>query len=242
MPNELRTRSNMVSGALTAQLDIAGTVMTSPGLATLPVIDATNSAAITLFVVDSSGRILAYEVVKVTAHAAGASTATVVRAQEGTAAQTWLEGSRWTHSWTAVDAANVARGMINYVQVEANQASITTAVDLTGLSVLCYVGASRRIRISAQCNAFSTVAGDVILGRIQEGATNLGVFMRMKAVAANEPYMQSGSVSFQPSAGAHTYKLTLARENGTGTVTMGASSTNPAFILVEDIGPALGSV
>ena len=39
-----------------------------------------------------------------------------------------------------------------------------------------------------------------------------------------------------PTVGAHTYKLHAARAFGTGTHTMVASATSPAFILVEDMG------
>jgi hypothetical protein len=47
-----------------------------------------------------------------------------------------------------------------------------------------------------------------------------------------------GSTVITPSAGAHTYKLTLQRNSGTGTVRIFADADVPAFILVEDLGPS----
>jgi hypothetical protein len=39
-----------------------------------------------------------------------------------------------------------------------------------------------------------------------------------------------------PTAAAHTYKVQVARTAGTGSVTVSASATNPAFVLAIDIG------
>jgi hypothetical protein len=44
------------------------------------------------------------------------------------------------------------------------------------------------------------------------------------------------SVVLTPSAGSHTYKLSLARAAGTGSLTLGAGATFPAYIMVEGIG------
>jgi hypothetical protein len=50
-----------------------------------------------------------------------------------------------------------------------------------------------------------------------------------------EYIVATGSAIISPTAGTHTYKLTLHKEAGGGSVTLAASSTYPSFILVEDI-------
>lgn len=126
-----------------------------------------------------------------------------------------------------------AGGELGYAQSVTVQPGITAVVDVTGGSKTVMVGAGRRIRISGQGGASSTVADDQAIGRIKEGATELGVWLYGRL-----PGNGSGSAILTPTAGAHTYKLTIERAAGTGTVTLGASATNPCFILVEDIGPA----
>lgn len=139
---------------------------------------------------------------------------------------------------------SVPVGQIGYAQATANQGSITTEVDLTGLSVNVSVAAGRIIRITGYVPAFSsTVAGDAGRISIKEGATlvTLGqAFISGTAAGANTIMPQ---VVLSPSAGSHTYKLTGVRVSGSGTFTMNADPTFPAYILVEDITatPAAGS-
>lgn len=134
-------------------------------------------------------------------------------------------------------ATRLPRGVLGHVAVTANQGSITTEVDLTGLSVTVTVGTSRRIKITGYTRGIeSTVAADEISFRIKEGATQLEQ-SQVTVGSANRGYTQLVQVSLTPSAGSHTYKLTAVRSAGTGTLTMAASATAPAWILVEDIGP-----
>lgn len=126
-------------------------------------------------------------------------------------------------------------GTLNYAQIVANQEGITTEVDVTGLVVPVTVGAGRRIKISAFINASKTVADGEKHVYIKEGATYLQVIYEAAgSVGIDTLY---GSVILTPSAGPHTYKLAADR-SGTGTMSLIASATAPAFILVEDIGAA----
>jgi hypothetical protein len=239
MANELRSRTNLVAGGLTSALTSGATSMSSPGLADLGVIDATNYAALVLFTADGAGRILAKEIVWVTAHTAAATTATILRGQEGTAAAAWAAGATWAHAPTAKDLEGVAFGTLGYAQLTATQTPITTVVDVTNCAVTVFVAPSRRIRITGQGPAQSTVAGDHSLGRIKEGATNLGVWYYLTHQVVTRDTNQNGSVVLTPSAGSHTYKLTMERAGAaSGDISIAATATNPAFILVEDIGPA----
>jgi hypothetical protein len=111
------------------------------------------------------------------------------------------------------------------------------AVDLTGLSVTTPVlPAGRRLRISGHAFAFGTTAlGEADFG-IYEGGTILNRRRFYSPVAGNDG---GGSIVaiVTPTAAAHTYKLVFGRASGTGTWTMLATATDPASILVEDIGP-----
>lgn len=105
-----RTRIAGVSGKLDAALAAADTTISGPGLADLPVIDAAAYVPLSLFVRDATSlRITQREVVWVTAHAAGATTATVLRAQEGTTAKTWAIGDQFAVALTAADLPPLGR-------------------------------------------------------------------------------------------------------------------------------------
>jgi hypothetical protein len=132
---------------------------------------------------------------------------------------------------------NLPRGVLGYAQVTAGQASITSEVDVTGLSVTVTVGASRRIKVTAYGLVYTTVANDWAIVRVKEGTTQLRSLGAVTMPTASRPETFGGSVVLTPSAGAHTYKLTALRASGSGSITFDAASTDPAFILVEDIGP-----
>lgn len=133
---------------------------------------------------------------------------------------------------------NRAGGALGRATRTSDQGGITAETDLTGLSVTVDVGAGRLIRISAKIEAFSNVANDAVVLKIKEGVTILdnttGPMMSQGGVSVGV----KSSVLVTPSAGSHTYKLTLARAVGSGTVTLSAGPDRTAFILVEDIGGA----
>lgn len=95
MANELRVRANFVKGTLTSSLDGSDTSMDSAELADLPAISSAEHAAISI----------EEEIVWVTAHTASATTATILRAQEGTSAASHSNGASWVHAPTAKDIA-----------------------------------------------------------------------------------------------------------------------------------------
>lgn len=136
---------------------------------------------------------------------------------------------------TSANFSRLPGGWTGYAEVTAAQTGITTVTDLTSLSVTIGVGTGRRIRITGHAEVTRTVADGLTVGRIAEGATQLGCW----CVSFEGSYdLAEGSVVIAPTAGTHTYKLTLERSSGTGTVGISAGTTDPAFILVEDIGPA----
>jgi len=135
-----------------------------------------------------------------------------------------------------VGAASVPVGQLAYAQVTANQSGITTEVDITGLIVNVVVPAGRTLRITGFLCPFTTVADDTFLGRIYQDGVQIQqglVGMHITATGYTLPLVTEVS----PSAGAHTYKITGMRNNGSGSESNFAAAANPCFIMVEDITP-----
>lgn len=125
---------------------------------------------------------------------------------------------------------------LGYAEVTANQTGIgTSATDLTNLSVTVTVGSGRRIRITGHCIFQKDTAAGYIIMPIREGATQLNEGIETVSAALGFVTFDSSAVE-TPSAGSHTYKLMAMTENNT--CSLQASALLPAFILVEDIGPA----
>lgn len=152
--------------------------------------------------------------------------------------------------YTAANHARMPGGWIGYAEVTADQAlqdadSGGLKTDLTGLSIAVTVGATRRIRVtgSAVFAIDDPLANPSLIAYIQEGATILAPFAVWDLNAASGLIFDRASLSFErsviltPSAGAHTYKLTAWATAGADMI-LDASAAQPAYILVEDLGPA----
>lgn len=121
-----------------------------------------------------------------------------------------------------------------YAEVTANQTGITSETDLTGLTVTVTVPAGRRIKITGSIFINRTVADGVTSLKIKEGATQLHQADGFVRNAAEAQFIERAA-SFTPTAGTHTYKLTLTLTTGTGSTGLIAGATFPAYILVEDV-------
>lgn len=96
-----RLRSNNVFGTITNDpLTNVGTTLNAAGLANLVAVASPNVAVITLDPNRVNG---APEIVYVTAHTGSATSATILRGQEGTAAREHPLGTFWVHAPTALD-------------------------------------------------------------------------------------------------------------------------------------------
>jgi len=129
-------------------------------------------------------------------------------------------------------------GVLGYAQVTANQATLTTEVDLTGLTVTVTVGSGRRLRLSYSVTVSSSVANDAVAILAYDGAATVVQTTLLSGVGpiAFQNTM-ADSVILTPSTGVHTYKLTAKRNSGTGNISAPSpGTTTPAYILVEDIG------
>jgi hypothetical protein len=106
MPNEIRVRQNFAAGTITdAPLSNVATVVNSAAFASLPAIGATQHLPIVLDPAAAAG---APEIVWVTAHTAGATTATVLRGRGGTTARQHAAGTVWRHTPMVDDYVTVA--------------------------------------------------------------------------------------------------------------------------------------
>lgn len=224
MANEIRVRANLVSGTLSGSLTNVATSMSSAGLANLPVIGSTQHAVITI----------ENEIVYVTAHTGGATTATILRAQDNTSAAAHNSGVAWVHGPVASDYV----GVLGRTQVTANQGSIVAEVDLTSLSVTVTVPyAGHCIKITGHADFLNDTINGAASFFLQQDGTQIQRFFTTPSPVVNQPMGAHLVAVVTPTAASHTYKLRAARSN-TGTVTMEAGATFPAFILVEDLGPA----
>jgi hypothetical protein len=132
---------------------------------------------------------------------------------------------------------------VGYAAKSSNQAGIgATETDITELTVTITVPAGRQIKLTAGALLDASVVNDFYAPRIKEGTTVLQVaVVQITVIGQGLPWQQSVVIS--PSAGTHTYKVTMQRIGGTGTGSFLANpSNNPAFLLAEDItgqaGPA----
>jgi len=125
---------------------------------------------------------------------------------------------------------------LGYEQVVADQNTISTVVDLTGLSKQVNVPSGHRIKVTGFASFMSSVNGNKADLWIYEGASPLS---RGTATVPDTGFTCTAQAVavLTPSAGLHTYKLRGELGGGTGTVSMKASAAVPAFILIEDLGP-----
>jgi hypothetical protein len=123
---------------------------------------------------------------------------------------------------------------LGYAESRSAQTGITTEVDITGLTTTVTVAAGRQLRITGSVAMRSntlTQGGQV---RIKQDNVEIQ-YMPMMPVVADQSEVLQRSVIVSPTAGTHTYKLTVQRSGGSNTVSLDAYSTDPNWILVEDI-------
>ena len=137
---------------------------------------------------------------------------------------------------TAINAVE-GRGALGYAQTTTAQNGITTETDLTSLSVTVTVPSDgRRVKITGFIPyVVPDTNGATISLYIKESTTQLNRFDIHATTGAGA--IQYGMICTwvgTPSAGSHTYKLTLAASAGTVNVSS-LSATQIAFILVEYI-------
>jgi hypothetical protein len=132
-------------------------------------------------------------------------------------------------------------GIVDYVQITAGTASFTTIADLAGLTSTKTYTANRRILIAGYLPRVQNVTTANIAAHIfiREGSTKLA-----SAHVFEGPITSNGggqhcniSVVITPTAASHTYVISGERDSGADTHIIGDSSTAPAWLRIEDIGP-----
>jgi hypothetical protein len=119
---------------------------------------------------------------------------------------------------------------------ESDQGTFTALTDLTSMTVTFTAVTGHTYLIMGHCLLQSSVANDGVLLAIREGSTTLETTYGPVGTPANHGITLTAMVYVQPSAAAHTYKLSAARDYGTGNITKKASATTPALIVAIDLG------
>jgi len=139
---------------------------------------------------------------------------------------------------TAANINDLTSGRVAYVAVTADQTGITTAtVDLTSLTATFTAIASRYYRVTGSYGQLTGTAGATNrFNLIVANGSNTQLALSIGPVIAAGGVGMGNTVTYvvAPGAGSVTYKLRAITD--TGTMTMNASASSPAFILVEDIG------
>jgi hypothetical protein len=139
---------------------------------------------------------------------------------------------------TAANLAKYPKGWIGYTSTASDQGSITTETTLSGLSTSPTFGAFRAYRIAVVAHVKSATASDRWRMRIKVDGTTVQDFRKTDTVANVAETASFHAIVFAPSAGVAAITVTLELTSGTGALTMEATSTTPATITVEDIGPS----
>lgn len=141
----------------------------------------------------------------------------------------------------SVEGAKLSTSAITlgYAQITGNFTTTSTSqVQVTGLTAAVTIPAGgRRVKITAYAPDLqqSSSTGSIYLG-IWDGAVNTGTQLTISIYTPNSANTTSPIVAMAvvtPSAGAKTYNVSI--KAGSGTATLEAGATYPAFILVEAI-------
>lgn len=139
-------------------------------------------------------------------------------------------------------AADATRplGVVFQTAVTSDQGSITSAADLTNLTTgspgVAALSSARRFRITANINVQTGTATEVAQLALLKDGTQLKTASAFLTVASKNATCTLVWEGVPGDTSNHVYKLQLSRQNATGTLTMKASATDPAQLLVEDIG------
>lgn len=138
-------------------------------------------------------------------------------------------------------ANSVAGGWIGYVEkTDVQGPGFASETAVAGLTVTVTVNSSRRIEVRAYVIGAGNTAGDLWAVLIKEGSTQLQIDRQINTIgnSATSQMTFRPSVILTPSAGSHTYFLTMTQSVATGNATVRGSATQPNWIMVVDLGAA----
>lgn len=124
------------------------------------------------------------------------------------------------------------RKLLSFRKVNTSQGTFTGETDLTGVSITFISDGLRKVKISYRSNGQSSIAGDVIQTNLKESTTVLDFIY---SVISQASLQENPNAQFivTPTAGTHTYKLTMQRALGTGNITNASSTSIPTYIMAE---------
>lgn len=128
------------------------------------------------------------------------------------------------------------KGWLGFGTATLAETGVTTETDITDSDVTVTVGADRMLMVTGSAEAVTTNAGDNGRLRLYRGATEIGavdvVLDTTRLTMPVPPVLEDGLAP-----GSYTYKLTIERVTGSGTITVGSAGI-PNPIIVTDVGPA----
>lgn len=128
---------------------------------------------------------------------------------------------------------NVAWGEMGYAQLLADQSGITTITDISGLSVTFMAVAGREYKTTVSCMVAPSVSS-VTITYITDGVGTQKQQRNITVTSGQGAHYTAVRESGLP-AGSTTRK---ARLSAAASTTVQANAIYPAFIIVEDVGPA----
>lgn len=139
----------------------------------------------------------------------------------------------WSVAWGELSSG--------YASITANSATATSIADVASLTVTVSLINGRRYRTTVKGEIVCSVADGAWVWTLADGSNNA-------LDRATGPGLSTASTTqhliYREAAGASasvTRKLRQQKATGTGNVSIGANSAYPAYIQVEDIGPASAS-
>jgi hypothetical protein len=132
---------------------------------------------------------------------------------------------------------DVTKGTATTATVASTTETTITVTTGDPPSITATLATGRRYRAAFQGRFISTVAGDILLVRVLDGATQ-----RSNALTAmnNTQAVTIQVVDIIDGDGAsHTLSVKFARQSGTGTISAVATSASAILFTLEDVGPAV---
>lgn len=128
-------------------------------------------------------------------------------------------------------------GVVGHASATSNQTPVTSEVDLTGLSVN-WTAVSTHLYRTELIVPITSTAADALRAKITDGSNNQKQSDTLVVPTASLSLTLRCFVVETGLSGSVTRKGRVIRQSGSGTVTVLGSTTTPAQITVEDLGPA----